>query len=98
MARYHFRVTPSFVIRPASGLIRWFLRRFGYAAITMPWRVVYMLPGQSGVRLLRHEAKHLEQMDRDGTFVFLIKYFWWMARYGYYLNPYEIEARIAEST
>lgn len=84
-------------LRPATGMIRWFLTRFGYAAITMPWRVVYTLPGQATTRLLRHEAKHLEQMDRAGTVVFLCKYFWWLARYGYYLNPYEVEARSAEN-
>ena len=83
-------------LRPATGLVRWFLNRYGYAAIAMPWRVVYALPGHESARLLRHEAKHFEQMDRDGTVVFLVKYFWWLARYGYHLNPYEIEARAAE--
>ena len=48
-------------------------------------------------RLLRHERCHLEQIERDGRLLFSIKYLWWLFRYGYYMNPYEIEARAAES-
>ena len=53
-------------LRPAAGVIRWFLKRYGYAAIATPWRVVYALPGHESARLLRHEAMHFEQMERDG--------------------------------
>ena len=39
--------------------------------------------------------KHLEQIKRDGRIKFTIKYIYWLYRYGYFLNPYEIEARNA---
>ena len=35
-------------------------------------------------------------MQRDGKLVYLIKYTYWLIRYGYLANPYEIEARAAE--
>lgn len=47
-------------------------------------------------RWLRHELKHVEQYQRMGFFSFLIKYLWYSIRHGYYLNPLEIEARLAE--
>jgi len=28
--------------------------------------------------------------------LYAIKYAWWMLRYGYKMNPYEVEARAAE--
>ena len=44
----------------------------------------------------KHEDKHKEQWKRDGRIKFSIRYLWWSLRYGYYNNPYEIEAREAE--
>lgn len=56
-----------------------------------------MAPGyEHNVLLLRHERKHIEQMRRDGKLVYLIKYSYWLLRFGYRNNPYEIEARAAE--
>ena len=74
--------------RPAPHVIRWFLRTFGFRAITLPPLGIYVL--------LRHERKHLEQIERDGRILFSVKYLWWLARYGYWNNPYEVEARAAE--
>ncbi len=48
-------------------------------------------------RLLRHEAKHVEQYQRHGFFGFLIRYIKYHIRYGYLHNPMEIEAREAEN-
>lgn len=48
-------------------------------------------------RWFRHELKHVEQYRRLGFFPFLCKYIWYSIRFGYYLNPLEIEARIAEA-
>ena len=62
--------------------------------MTSFWRTVYVMPGhEHDQRLLRHERCHLEQIERDGRILFAIKYSWWTLRYGYYMNPYEIEAR-----
>lgn len=86
-------------VRIAAGLIAAYMRLFGFYGWTSFWRTVYVLPGhENNERLLRHERCHLEQIERDGRILFSIKYLWWLARYGYWLNPYEIEAREAEGS
>lgn len=45
---------------------------------------------------VRHEIKHVWQYHEEGCFVFLIKYLWYSIRYGYELNPFEVDARKAE--
>ena len=47
-------------------------------------------------RWLRHELKHVEQYNQLGFFVFLFKYISYSIRFGYYRNPLEVEARLAE--
>jgi len=85
-------------IRTASGIIAAYMRLCGFRGWASFWRVVYVLPGhEHDERLLRHERKHLEQIERDGRLLFSIKYLWWLARYGYWNNPYEVEARAAEN-
>lgn len=60
----------------------------------MPWGRAYIVPEWFDDEMLHvHELHHLEQMKRDGVVVFLVRYFWWLAKYGYANNPYEIEAR-----
>jgi hypothetical protein len=82
----------------ATGVIKWYLVTFKYVAITMPWFTIYYLnkEGISNIRLRKHEMAHIEQMKRDGRFMFLVKYFYYLARYGYRQNPYEVEARAKE--
>jgi hypothetical protein len=85
------------MIRTASGLILLYMKACGFQGWTSFWGVIYMAPGyEQHEALIRHERKHLEQMQRDGKLVYLIKYTWWMLRYGYKMNPYEVEARAAE--
>ncbi len=85
-------------VRTARGPIRWFMKACGFAGWTSFWNAVYVLPGrESDQRLLRHERCHLEQIQRDGRLAFAVQYLWWLARYGYQANPYEIEARAAEA-
>lgn len=85
-------------IKIASGLIAWYMRACGFAGWASFWRTIYVLPGhENNQRLLRHEHCHLEQIERDGRLLFAIKYSWFTLRHGYYMNPYEIEARAAES-
>lgn len=86
-------------IRTATGLISAYMRACGFAGWASLWNTIYVLPGhEHNQRLLRHESKHLEQIERDGRLLFSITYLWWLARYGYWLNPYEIEARKAEGS
>jgi hypothetical protein len=85
------------MIRTASGLILWYMKACGFQGWTSFWNVVYMAPGHElNQALIRHESKHLEQMQRDGKLLYLIKYSFWTLRYGYKMNPYEVEAREAE--
>jgi hypothetical protein len=73
------------------------MRRAGFLGWTSFWHVIYVLPGhEQNARLLRHERKHLEQIECDGRLKFSIRYLYWLARHGYWNNPYEIEARAAE--
>lgn len=83
--------------RTASGLILLYMKACGFQGWTSFWGVIYMAPGyELHEALIRHERKHLEQMQRDGKLVYLIKYSYWILKYGYWNNPYEIEAREAE--
>ena len=85
------------MIRTASGLILLYMKACGFQGWTSFWGVIYMAPGyELHQGLIRHERKHLEQMQRDGKLVYLIKYSFWLLRYGYKMNPYEVEARAAE--
>lgn len=85
-------------VRTATGPLAWLMRRAGFLGWTSFWRVVYVMPGHEGNdRLLRHERCHLEQIERDGRLLFSVLYLYWIWRYGYRGNPYEIEARAAET-
>lgn len=84
-------------IRTATGLIAAYMKLCSFAGWTSFWNVIYVLPGhEHNERLLRHERCHLEQIERDGRLLFSIKYAWWTLRHGYWMNPYEVEARVAE--
>jgi hypothetical protein len=85
------------MIRTASGLILRYMKACGFQGWTSFWNVIYMAPGyETHEALIRHERKHLEQMERDGKLIYAIKYGYWLIRYGYWANPYEVEARQAE--
>ncbi len=79
----------------ASGLGLWLMKRTGTFGFTSLWGTIYYLDSNliHNKRLRAHEMTHIEQMERDGKFVFSVKYLWNNLRYGYENNPYEIEAR-----
>jgi hypothetical protein len=84
-------------IRTATGLIKLYMKLCGFRGWASFWRTMYLMPGsEDDMPLIRHELKHLEQIERDGRVVFAVKYLWWLLRYGYMANPYEVEARAAE--
>jgi hypothetical protein len=61
--------------------------------LTLPWRAVYLRPSRfEDADLRAHELVHIEQIARDGALFFSVRYVWWLVRYGYAANPYEIEA------
>ena len=73
------------------------MRLCGFRGWASFWDTVYLMPGsENDASLIRHEARHLEQIERDGRVVFAVKYLYWLARYGYRNNPYEMDARAAE--
>ena len=81
-------------IKEAKGLFKLFLNAFNYGAITMPWQTVYVKRDRlNDSGLISHESIHIEQMQREGAIVFTFKYLWYLLKYGYWNNPYEIEAR-----
>jgi hypothetical protein len=82
------------MIKPARGLIRWWLRLTGFAGITLPPFGVYILAERlSDEALIRHEQVHWQQARRMGTIKFYAVYLWLLARYGYQDHPMEHEAR-----
>jgi hypothetical protein len=87
------RREPKFV---KAGLFwGWFLRRYGFYAIWMPWRRVYCLDDRvmEDPVIREHERVHSEQAEREGLVIFCASYLFWIARRGYWDNPYEVEAR-----
>ena len=84
-------------VRTASGPILWFMKACGFKGWTSFWSVVYVLPGWETVQwLIRHEAKHLEQIERLGRVRFALAYLGELLRRGYWNNKFEVEARAAE--
>ncbi len=84
-------------LRDAPLPISWFMKLFGFKGWASFWRTAYFLPGGMDNRgLVAREMKHLEQIERDGRLLFTVKYLWWLCRYGYLMNPYEVEARAAQ--
>ena len=82
---------------PARHVIRWFLRTFGFRAITLPPLGIYVLAEHiDSERLRRHEMAHWAQYQRMGAVMFYVRYVWLSLRHGYRNNPMEIEARAAE--
>lgn len=89
------------VIKPRIETAGWFsrplLKLFGFGAIVAPWRTIYILKEYRGEPwLIRHEAAHLAQMDRDGWWTFWRQCITWYFVPGYSRSPYEIEARLCE--
>jgi hypothetical protein len=90
-------MTSDPIVRDVRGIPAWLMRRAGLGAITMPWRRVYVLPEYGRHEgLLMHEFVHIQQIERDGAWLFVVRYLWWLVRYGYRRNPYEIEAYALE--
>jgi hypothetical protein len=70
------------------------LPALGLIGIVMPiWRTCYLMPAYFNDPVVRaHEEVHFDQIDRDGRIIFTIKYLYFLARYGYWKSPYEVEA------
>jgi hypothetical protein len=82
-------------IKEAKHIFKWFLNTFGYAAITMPWKTIYIKQSSlTDAGLINHEMVHIAQIEKIGPVKFTLMYIWYNIRYGYENNPFEIEARL----
>lgn len=79
-------------------IIKKYLDIFKFDALTTFWGVIYYkdINAFNDLKLKKHEIMHENQMKRDGYIIFHIKYTWYLLIYGYWNNPYEVEARKAE--
>lgn len=81
-------------VKPAKGLVRWWLKLTGFAGITFPPFGIYILVERlTDADLIRHEQVHWTQYQRMGAIKFYLTYLWQMLRYGYWNAPMEREAR-----
>jgi len=86
-------------IKPWFGPIKWYMKLCGFQGWTSFWNVIYLDPDHmDDEKLIRHEMAHIDQIQRDGKIVFALKYMFWTMKYGYWNNPYEIEAREKEKS
>jgi hypothetical protein len=89
--RARLRREPKF--RKAWGPFLWFLKRYEFWAVPMPWRTVYVIKDKLDSEVLReHERVHYEQMEREGMMLWHLKYLVFLLKFGYRNNPYEVEA------
>lgn len=87
----------KFKVVKAKGLALWLLNKLSFVGWTSMWGVIYLHPNHmNNQRLIRHEQVHAIQIQRDGRLIQPIKYTYYLLKYGYKSNPYEIEARMGE--
>ena len=70
------------------------------AAMVHPWKkkiVWYYKDGYTpSTKMQKHEEQHIKQIEKEGSWKFVFKYLFYLLKYGYTNNPYEVEARQAE--
>lgn len=76
----------------------WLLRKAPFLGrprgmVVFPWVLFRDRPEDVLDSTIRHEMFHVHQILRDGWWKFHINYLGFQLRYGYWNNPYEIEAR-----
>lgn len=82
------------MIKPAPKFLRFLLRHFD--AITLPPFGIYVKAERMNDEILiRHEMCHWAQYQRMGAVKFYAMYLWYSLRYGYWMNPMEVEARMS---
>lgn len=87
----------KFKVKKANAFMCWLFSLLGMVGWTSAWGVIYIRPDQlTNQRLIAHEQAHAMQLQRDGRVWQPIKYAYYLLRYGYKNNPYEVEARAVE--
>lgn len=70
-----------------------FLERQEWIKGKAVWPFVFHSEANPSEELIEHERVHLRQQLRGLLIVFYIRYFYYHVKYGYWNNPYEVEAR-----
>lgn len=92
-------------IKPMKGVIAWYIKvkellgffsgaKGSIIGWTSAWDTIYIKEAHMrSKKLIAHELKHIEQMDRHGKIKFMFLYVIELFRNGYKNNKYEVEAR-----
>lgn len=67
-----------------------FLSKTNIIGITL-FPFIFVRPDANDITL-NHERIHIQQQLELGVILFYILYLWWSIKYGYWNNPFEIEA------
>jgi hypothetical protein len=74
---------------------RWYMEGYPAKFHAFFWLGVMTFTGPServSERLVKHELIHFYQAQREGWFVWMVRYYYFLLKVGYRSNPYEIEA------
>lgn len=82
-------------VRPARGLLRWWLLRTYWAGLALPPFGAWV-ENIDSERMVKHERRHLQQAQEMGVLRWYVLYLWYTVRHGYWDNPLEVDARAAE--
>jgi hypothetical protein len=63
----------------------------GYRGLTL-WPFIFV-DDKTNKGLIEHEKVHIDQQQRGWLIGFYVKYLYYNIKYGYWDNPYEVEAR-----
>lgn len=84
-------------VKPARGLVVLVIGLLGWRCLLVsPTLLFVRRQDMNNRRLISHQLKHAEQMQRHGCARFIVLYCWWSLKYGSQSNPFEIEAVHAE--
>jgi hypothetical protein len=75
---------------------RWIMGRFR-GKVLYPFVLFKQARDEVSDILFRHEMEHVYQVKRLGWFGFYGRYLWYMIKYAYKTNPFEIEANEREN-
>ena len=72
------------------------LPKFGNKHRGLAFYPFIFIAGEPLDHLVKHEKVHIKQQLRGWLIGFYVKYLYYNIRYGYWNNPYEVEARQGE--
>lgn len=84
---------PKFITPKVFAFTSKFRKRGRWLGFATPFAIFL---AEDNPRYERHEREHVKQMWRGLIVFFMIKYLYYLWKYDYWNNPYEISARAAE--